>query len=719
MLKFIHKSIIRANSLKMSTIPGCHLRWPTTVEEIKSRTSSLVDYAHSVYNKVGESKDASSYKSVVLPMSLFEAVYQTERSCLDFPQYTHPSAVIRDASCEAARKLSDVEVELEMRKDIFEKFVSIQSSMNESLSDEYRRYVNRKVQLGRRNGLHLDSDSRKIIETLNKEESQLCIDFSRALNEENTVLEFTDEELAGCPTDFINSLKKLPSGKREISLKYPHYYPAIQMACNPETRRVLQTMFNSRCVKENTPILKRLMELRKERATILGFPTHADFMLDLRMAKTAANVDNFLNNIGSKLEKARRKETQRLLELKKEECERLGYPFNNRIDPWDINYYMNKVKEKDYSLDIQALKKYFPLTTIKSGILNLYQHLLGLKFERIPDPNVWHSEVEMYSVIDTQSNNLLGYFYLDLHPRDGKYGHAAVFSLQSGCCRPLTTLHCDNPPRNDAESSGDDQPTPIPSFERQVAIAAMVANFTAPNEETGEAYLLHDEVKTFFHEFGHLMHHICSCTQTALFSGTHVETDFVECPSQMLENWVWCEEGLNALLGTASATTTPTPTTNNSQKIPKDMLNSLINSRMANAGLFYSRQLLLATFDQAIHTTKWKDDPITTFKDLSVKWTGNEPTQGTFMPASFGHLAGGYDARYYSYLWSEVFSADMFESRFKCAVDGGCMSQCVGRDYREKILYPGGSKDAIDMLKDFLGREPNDKAFFKLLNVEA
>ncbi|VDQ01454.1 unnamed protein product [Trichobilharzia regenti] len=266
-------------------------------------------------------------------------------------------------------------------------------------------------------------------------------------------------------------------------------------------------------------------------------------------------------------------------------CERLGYPFNNRIDPWDINYYMNKVKEKDYSLDIQALKKYFPLTTIKSGILNLYQHLLGLKFERIPDPNVWHSEVEMVN---------------------GKYGHAAVFSLQSGCCRPLTTLHCDNPPRNDAESSGDDQPTPIPSFERQVAIAAMVANFTAPNEETGEAYLLHDEVKTFFHEFGHLMHHICSCTQTALFSGTHVETDFVECPSQMLENWVWCEEGLNALLGTASATTTPTPTTNNSQKIPKDMLNSLINSRMANAGLFYSRQLLLATFDQAIHTTKWK-----------------------------------------------------------------------------------------------------------------
>ncbi|VDP37276.1 unnamed protein product [Schistosoma margrebowiei] len=251
----------------MSVASGCRLKWSTSVGDIVKRTSALINYARSVYDKVGSSKPDT----------------------------------------------------FEMRKDVFEKFVSVQKNIDSSFSDEYRRYVDRKVQLGRRNGLHLDDDKRKLIEALNKEENQLCIDFQRALNEENTLLEFTDEELTGCPADFIDGLKKLPSGKREVSLKYPHYFPIMQKASNPETRRTLETAFNSRCVKENSPILKRLMELRKERATILGFPTHADFMLDLRMAKTALNVDKFLSNVGTKLKEAQVKETARLLELKKEE----------------------------------------------------------------------------------------------------------------------------------------------------------------------------------------------------------------------------------------------------------------------------------------------------------------------------------------------------------------------------------------------------------------
>ncbi|VDO54547.1 unnamed protein product [Schistosoma margrebowiei] len=630
-------------------------------------------------------------------MSLFEAEYQTEKNAIDFLQHTSACKAIRDASCVATRRLSDITVELEMRKDVFEKFVSVQKNIDSSFSDEYRRYVDRKVQLGRRNGLHLDDDKRKLIEALNKEENQLCIDFQRALNEENTLLEFTDEELTGCPADFIDGLKKLPSGKREVSLKYPHYFPIMQKASNPETRRTLETAFNSRCVKENTPILKRLMELRKERATILGFPTHADFMLDLYTTKTSANISGFLNNLGNKLEKLRLKEITRLLELKKEECDRLGYTFNNCLNPWDTRYYMNMVKERDYSVDEVALKKYFPLATVKSGILRLYQQLLGLRFERVSNAEVWHEEVEMYSVSDSQSDSLLGYFYLDLHPREGKYGHAAVFGLQPGCRRLMNS--------NNITVDEHSHSLSLLTSERQLDISALVTNFTSPDKETGQCFLFHHEVVTFFHEFGHLMHHVCSHTETALFSGTAVETDFVECPSQMLENWVWNADGLKALLGT------------NDDPIPKDLLASLINSRIANAGLFYSRQILLASFDQAIHTTNWKDDPLVTFTNLSRKWLGIQLIPDTFWPASFVHLTCGYDARFYSYLLSRVYSTDIFESRFQCAMDGGCLSKSVGRDYREKILRPGGSKDAADMLKDFLGREPNDDAFFKLLNV--
>ncbi|KAA3682065.1 thimet oligopeptidase [Paragonimus westermani] len=406
------------------------------------------------------------------------------------------------------------------------------------------------------------------------------------------------------------------------------------------------------------------------------------------MAKTAQNVSFFLQELGQKLEPLRSKEYARLLELKREECDRLGLQFVNRLEPWDFRYYMNLAKERDYSVDRQKLKKYFPLDAVKAGVLRLYQHLLGLTFARVETTDVWHPEVEMYSVMDTEKKALLGYFYLDLHPRDGKYSHAAVFGLQPGCVRTSTT------------GSGE-------GTERQVAVAAIVTNFTGPTVQQPAVYLLHDEVRTFFHEFGHLMHHLCARADMAIFSGTFVETDFLECPSQMFENWIWTEDGLNALLGDTF------------DSIPPDSLHKLLASRTAGAGLFYTRLLLLASFDQAIHTSRWNDDPQEVFAELSRKMMDIDSAPGTCVPASFSHLACGYDARYYGYLWSLVFSADLYETRFSHAPNGGCLSASVGLEYRRKILQPGGTKDAADMLRDFLGREPESSAFFKLIGIES
>ncbi|KAA0197944.1 Neurolysin mitochondrial [Fasciolopsis buskii] len=599
----------------MSVVPGCRIQWDLSVEGINTRSRHLVDRARAVYDSIAANNNPC-WETVAKKLALFEADYATERNALDFPQHVSPDKEIRRASCDAARRFSDVEVELEMRKDVFDQFVSVQSKLTETVPAIYRRYIERKIRDGRRNGLHLDETERAKMEALSKEENQLSIDFDHALNEESTVLEFSDEEL--------------------------------------------------------------------------GFPTHADFMLDIRMAKSAKNVKAFLQEVASRLEPLRVREKSRLLELKKEECERLGLPFVDRLEPWDFRYYMNLVKEKDYAVDQQKLKTYFPLKTVKSGVLRLYQQLLGLTFSRVETTNVWHPDVEMYSVTDSDSDTLLGYFYLDLHPRDGKYSHAAVFDLQPSCLRQVSN------------ASGECEY----SIEHQVAVSAMVANFTGPETEQQPAYMLHDEVETFFHEFGHLMHQICSRSDLALFSGTRVETDFVECPSQMLENWVWSERGLNALLGELSS------------PMSKDEMDKLLKSRNANAGLFYARQLLLATFDQEIHTNRWQDDPLDVFVELSRRILEIDPTPGTCMPASFQHMASGYDARYYGYMWSLVYSADLYESRFHHAPDGGCLSPSVGREYREKILKPGGTKDAIDMLRDFLGREPNKKAFFKLLGVE-
>lgn len=321
--------------------------------------------------------------------------------------------------------------------------------------------------------------------------------------------------------------------------------------------------------------------------------------------------------------------------------------------------------------------RYFPLEVVLEGMLAIYQELLGLRFEKVEGAEVWQEDVQMFAVFDVDSGDKIGWFYLDMHPREGKYGHAACFGLQPGC-RLLDGT-------------------------RQLPIAACVCNFTKPLPSK-PSLLLHEEVTTFFHEFGHVMHQICTEAETARFAGTSVERDFVEAPSQMLENWTWEVEGLDRMSGHYQ---------DKAKKLPAELREPLVASRMANTGILEKRQLVLGTFDQRIHSRPPPTDTAAVLAETTKEiWTGIEMTPGTNMAASFGHIAGGYDAQYYGYMWSEVFSADMFETRFKKA-PGGIFDPATGRDYRRCILAPGGSRDAADMLRDFLGRDPTPDAFLR------
>ncbi|KAF9481172.1 metallopeptidase MepB [Pholiota conissans] len=660
--------------------------WEHSAEDITKLTKQCIEQYRKVMDKVGalEPKDSTFESVSFLALQEADTHFDYVTEPLAFYQNVSPTKELRDASNEAESLVRDFGVESSMRLDVFNAKVAAEKNIRESgqwdkLSPEEQRLIEKMILDGTRAGLALPEEKRTALTTLKKELSQVCLEFSKNFNEENGVISFTEEELKGVPKDVISGYTKRTEGDKElfdVTYKTPDIFPIFKFAENPETRKRALEGHEGR-LAVNVPLLDKALELRRKIASILGYKTWADYITEVKMIKTAKGVQDFLDDLESKLLPVGLKDKETLLAMKKKEHEAKGLPFDGQFYLWDYRYYDRKYIEESLDLDDMLVKEYFPVSVVVPTILSIYQNLLSVQFHEIKKPSTWHPEVQAFEVWEKDAkdeSDFVGYCYLDLFPRANKYSHAAVWPLLPGYDRP--------------------------DGKRSYPLAAMVANLAKPTPEK-PALMRHDDVVTFFHEMGHVFHGLLSKTKFARFHGTSVARDFVEAPSQMLENWCWEPKVLEQM---SSHYETQKP-------LSPELIEKIVKSRYVNVGLFYLRQLFFAKFDLKVHTDQVAEDYTQLWNDLRekislVKYDKAAPGQG-----SFGHITGGYDAGYYGYTYSLVFAADMYSTVFKADP----LDPARGKLYRDKILRFGGSREELDSLKDFLGRPPNSEAFLEEL----
>ncbi|KIW81014.1 hypothetical protein Z517_04037 [Fonsecaea pedrosoi CBS 271.37] len=711
-------------SAKFRKPPQAPPSFTATPESLVTDTKDMLASSKKITDEIVAQishKDAT-FKNVLLPMAHDENQQTLKAHILGFYQSVSTDQALRDASTEAEKLMDDFSIEAAMREDVFN-LVDAVLQKGDKLDSESQRLLEKEHKAFVRNGLNIPAGpKRDRFKEIKKRLSQLGIAFSKNLNEEKGGLWFTAEELNGVPEDVLSLLKK-EGDKYWLTFKYPDLFPTLKYATNSATRRTVFIANENKC-NQNVPLFREAILLRDEAARLLGYPNHAAFRIEDKMAKTTKTVDDFLADLRNRLSQGGLDEIATLKKMKEEDLKSRGEDFDGRYYLWDHRFYDRMMEEKDYQLDQQLISEWFPLQTTIKSMLEIFEQIFGLVFVEIVGKDrdtvspsgkgediVWHEEVQVFSVWDDEGEGggFVGYLYLDLFPRTGKYGHAANFNLQPGFIQENGT--------------------------RRYPATALVCNFSKPTAKK-PSLLKHDEVTTLFHELGHGIHDLVSRTTYSRFHGTNTVRDFVEAPSQMLENWCWTPSQLKSLSRHYSTLSSEyyeawkeaagvSSAQKPEERIPDDLIQKLIKTKNLNGALFNLRQLHFGIFDMTIHEPKdhasleamnISETYNALRKDISkidgpeVFGEGNAWGNGQ---ATFGHLMGGYDAGYYGYLSSQVYSTDMFYTVFK----KNPMDPKEGRRYRHTVLEKGGSQDEMKTLIEFLGREPKTDAFYEELGL--
>nr|WP_298791532.1 M3 family metallopeptidase [uncultured Allomuricauda sp.] len=641
-------------------------------EHFKPAFISAIESARKEIDAITNNSDAPTFENTLEALD-FSGVQLNRVSSVFFNlNSAETNAEIQKIAQEVSPLLSEFSNDITLNEKLFQRIKSVyQQKDSYELSPEQRTLLEKKYKSFSRNGANLAEAEKKRLREIDAELSKLKLKFGENILAETNKYELlltNESDLDGLPEGAKEAAVQLAKSKGKegwlVTLDYPSYIPFMKYAKNRELRKRLALAFGSKGFHgdelDNQKNVLQIVSLRHERANLLGYNTHADFVLEERMAETPKKVLEFLNEL---LEKAKPAAQREFAEL-----ETYAKDLDNidQLEKWDSAYYSEKLKQKLFDLDDEKLKPYFKLENVIDGVFKVAERLFGLTFKEVFDVEKYHEEVKTFEVYDS-SDNFISLFYADFHPRPGKRGGAWMTSYKS-----------------QYQLDGKNSRPHISN----------VCNFTKPTE-TKPSLLTFNEVTTLFHEFGHGLHGMLANTTYPSLSGTSVYWDFVELPSQIMENWCYEKKALELFAFHYET----------GELIPMELVKKIKDSATFQEGLATLRQLSFGFLDMAWHGTNPSD--ITNVKKYETKaFEGTNlfpETKETCMSTAFAHIfQGGYSSGYYSYKWAEVLDADAF-AYFK---ENGIFNKDVADKFKNHVLSKGGTENPMILYKRFRGAEP-------------
>jgi len=637
--------------------------WTLTPAQIASTCKAAIDRANQRITALTSARSARTFSTVVLPLETITADLNDDTAAQQFLTNVSTDKAVRDASLACNSAQAAFLSEVTARPALYEALKAAKAS-NTALGDAQTKLTDLWLVASMRAGAGLADAQRTEFVKLSAQLSDLQNKFSSNLGNDASTVTLSPAQIAGLPSDFVATFSKAAAGY-VVPVNESTVTPFMENATDENARHAFYLAFNNRGGAQNVALLEQAIGIRDRLAHLFGYPTWAAYVLADKMAQTPQRVESFLTNIDSAI----------LPKAKAERAELAALKGGETFNAWDTTFYQTKLRKQKYSVDQNAIKQYFPVQHTVDAVLGIYAKLLDVSFKPIAQPDVYNSEVLAYEVRDGANGVLLGTFYLDLYPRPGKYDHFANFPIITRRVMPDGTV--------------------------RAPMAIIVGNWARP-ALGAPALLSHDEVETFFHEFGHNMAAmLANEPYETLTSG--FRSDFIEAPSQMLENWVW-DPGILKQISSNVKTGAP---------LSDELIQKMIAARYVDYALSTTQQILYATVDMKYHSSGAVVDTTAIWKNSVPALTPGTFADGTHPQAGFGHLMGGYDAGYYGYLWSKVYAQDMFTA-FKL---DGLENPAVGQRYRADILAPARTYEPDAEVAAFLGRPMSPTAFYAELGI--